>query len=526
MKFKQFLFAFLALVFSISCLGFVPAYASDSSSLSFSNAYSTLVPWQSHFGMTVSNFSTTFGTVYTPITSGGPSYFPRDIPGSSPSYSFINSTSGPNPNTLSFRYYSADNSEVPSSLVYRLFSDPVPPNSSFAFVVSGFTSYLQSIGATSSIQATYRYTIVGPSGGGGGTTTDTFSYDYSPRPVSNPFTKCPYKAYFTDDPDNPISVGFQYATKPLVISGFNSSPSSRVINIDFVLDTSDSLYTFRLPTPDPTAYPNAHLTGVRSYLYPVLYYTQNSSSWLPESLQRSLHDSSAGQVSFRNSTYLITSPGQNSIPDIPSDPGPDPGPDPSPGGNQDVVDSITDQTNQQKSFFDSILSFFNDFFGNLAKLILGLFVPLDSEGNPDFGSLFDDLSDSLKSKLGFLTEVIELIDTFFGSLFDSTPDSTFLYEFPGISFRLPVSGPQGGGAINYTIVPPGTIDFSSEDFTWTPEGGSPVSFNNSYFTFVRENLLSPIALIVVCFAIIRTFQEMYDVIIEDPFEERLAVREG
>lgn len=475
--------------------------------------------------MTASNFSTTFGTAYTLFTNSSMSQYPRGFPGSFNNYVFSNSISDSNPNTLTFRYYSANNSEVPSSLVYRLSSDPVPPNSSFAFVVSGFTSYLQSSYSGGSIQATYRYTATGPSGGG--TTTEIFTYNYSPRPVSNPFTKCPYKAYYTDDPDNPISVGFQYATKPLVISGFNSSPSSRAINIDFVLDTSDSLYTFRLPIPDPSAYPNAHLTGIRSYLYPVLYYTQNSSSWLPESLQRSLHQTTVSQVSLNNSIYLITSPGQNSIPDIPSNPGPgpDPDPDPSPGGNQDVVDSITDQTNQQNNFFEAVLSFFADFFGKLASMLIGVFIPLDENGSPDFGSVFDDLSGSLKSRLGFFAQVVDTLDTFFGGLFDHSPDGSFLMEFPGISFRYPTSVEGGGGGTKKaTIVPAGTLSFSGDTFIWTPDSGEVVSFSNSYFTFVQQNLLAPIALLIVCFAIIRTLQRMYEIIIEDPFDTHLAER--
>lgn len=193
-----------------------------------------------------------------------------------------------------------------------------------------------------------------------------------------------------------------------------------------------------------------------------------------------------------------------------------PEPEPEPNPNQGVEDAIGEQTEAQKGFFASVLEFFDSFFSNIAHAIIGVFIPLDSEGNPDFGSVFDDLSDALKAKLGFLAETIDLLDTFFRGLFSHAPDGSYLFDFPGIKFSF--------SGTSYTLVSPGTIAYSGDTFIWTPEIGSPTTFDNKYFVFVQHNLLGPISLLIVFFAILRTLQTMYEIIIEDPFDTHPSVR--
>lgn len=509
MPFKVRLFScFLALSFIFS-VALVPAYASSTSDDLYIDSPSQypLVAGK-YQGATFSNFSSTAGTLYTNFSGTGGSSV--RLFGESSFNQVFNVPAGFSPNTLTLRNFVVSGSEVPASLVARFTFPCRSGYKSIAAFISGFSSYYQSNYSDRTISCIYRYS--NPSSSSGYSNVSVFS-TWNPVPSSTPFSNLPYRAYFSSSPDTTVSSGFVNPATPFYVHANVPVPAAGdSLVVDIVIDDSQGYFT-KFPVPDSTAYPNATLTRVEVHLRPVAYFTNNIADWVPSSLIGPGWDKYP-----RYTSYVLSKSGN--IPDLPTI---DPGggdPDPGPGGDSSTSDAIENQTEQQKNFFEAVLSFFSDFFGNLARAILGIFIPLDENGNPDFGSLFSDLSDALKSKLGFLAEVVDTLDTFFSDLFPDNPSDSFAMEFPGISFKLPFASELS----SVTIVPEGVVSFSDNTFVWDPAVGESVSFSNSYFTFVQKNLLAPISLLIVCFAIIRTLQQMYDVVVEDPFEERLALQ--
>lgn len=509
MPFKVRLFScFLALSFIFS-VALVPAYASSTSDDLYIDSSSQYPLVSGRYqGATFSNFSSTAGTLYTNFSGTGGSNV--RLFGESSFNQVFNVPAGSSPNTLTLRNFAASGSEVPASLVARFTFPCRSGYKSIAAFISGFSSYYQSNYSDRTISCLYRYS---DSSSSSGYSSISALSTWNPVPSSTPFSKLPYRAYFSSSPDTTVSSGFVNPTIPFYVHANVPVPAAGdSLVVDIVIDDSQGYFT-KLPVPDSTSYPNATLTRVEVHLRPVAYFTNNIADWVPSSLIGPGWDKYP-----RYTSYVLSKSGN--IPDLPTI---DPGggePDPGPGGDSSTSDAIKDQTEQQKNFFEAVLSFFNDFFGNLASAILGIFIPLDENGNPDFGSLFSDLSDALKSKLGFLAEVVDTLDTFFSGLFPDNPSDSFAMEFPGISFKLPFASELS----SVTIVPEGVVSFSDNTFVWDPAVGESVSFSNSYFTFVQKNLLAPISLLIVCFAIIRTLQQMYDVVVEDPFEERLALQ--